>query len=714
MRHQQREVMGDTREDPRTFAWQQYQQSFSPWRQSAPPSQHQIFHHGTDTAQNVQEYQHQYFQGQTRVQNEVQAQVKQEQPMESLAQDAHDLVHPHPHQVQEEPFHHTEASAGKTIDTAVDPKTNESVAESEKSGSESIPKNEDESQTVDKLEKYVDDRYNCDGKLSKVKFLALNNDMKDSKSVRDRVVGIIGEDVLQLFNSAVEELDKDSDEIIGNKNLAFLFYAIRNSTILELGEDRNGLEPLSNLALSVPLLSNLHKFVETNAKLKEALLEKVKMEDFEYYGTVIESCNKTSEEFFLNAATAPRVVLLYHKIRNNILTNMFSQLSGLLEKLQDIIINTENSVDNTYNISITQMKSLLGLPWNQQVIAVEAMNFDLSFLNNFQNFWMTTIIKQIKKKDLKKLTNSSGNGKRSKKSLVENKIKEEDRKVPVLKMKLRENSFPVIYKEEEAEDMVTEKDVKMEPAEDYSEEEYNDEQEELSDSEEGHPSVAEFLEFNINFEKDKEREEEDFDQEEMLDETTGEKKLKKEEQLDIKKEAHEQEELYQQTKKTFTEGGKSFKYVREKYCHTCHQNFNSETDWKTHMFAHIEARPFECHIVGCDKAFSRKDVLKGHIKSHSKERPFVCNFPGCEKTFTRNWYMKVHYETSHLGHKKEEPTVKKAERVLFCEFCEVVKEKAPEMKIHLKEEHPEFECMAGFNGYTVKYRNEKGKEEDNQ
>ena len=29
------------------------------------------------------------------------------------------------------------------------------------------------------------------------------------------------------------------------------------------------------------------------------------------------------------------------------------------------------------------------------------------------------------------------------------------------------------------------------------------------------------------------------------------------------------------------------------------------------------------------------------------------------------------------------------------------------MKIHLEEEHPEFESVAGFNGYTVKYRNEK-------
>ena len=31
------------------------------------------------------------------------------------------------------------------------------------------------------------------------------------------------------------------------------------------------------------------------------------------------------------------------------------------------------------------------------------------------------------------------------------------------------------------------------------------------------------------------------------------------------------------------------------------------------------------------------------------------------------------------------------------------------MKIHLEEEHPEFESVAGFNGYTVKYRNEKGR-----
>merc|ERR1712130_518882 len=484
-----------------------------PWRHSGG---HPGFNHTSD---QTQEYQHQYYSREVVRLNDVH--VKQEQPMESLAQDAHDLVHPYPHQpAGNQPFHHHEGSADSETmpETRVELENIESGADSEKCG----PTLKTENESSDKTTKDVSNKYDCDGKLSKVKFLALNNDMKESKSVRDRVVGIIGEDVLQLFNSAVDELDKESSEIIGNKNLAFLFYAIRNSTILELGEDRDDLEPLSNLALSVPLLRNLHKFVETNAKLKEALIEKVKVEDFDYYGSVIDNCEKSCEEFLLNAATAPRVVELYHRIRNDILTNMFTQLSAFLEKLQDIIINTENSDDNTYNISITQMKSLLGLPWNQQVIAVEAMNFDLSFLNNFQSFWLATIVKQTKKINLKKLKTTSGKAKKTKRSSAEPKIEEGDQKVPALKMKLRENCFPVIYKEEDAEDMFTDKDiVKIEPAEDYSEEEYNDaEFEEASDSEDGHPSATDFLEFNINFDKDREREEEDAFNDGLLDEAT--------------------------------------------------------------------------------------------------------------------------------------------------------------------------------------------------
>ena len=62
-----------------------------------------------------------------------------------------------------------------------------------------------------------------------------------------------------------------------------------------------------------------------------------------------------------------------------------------------------------------------------------------------------------------------------------------------------------------------------------------------------------------------------------------------------------------------------------------------------------------------------------------------------------------------MGQKKEEPPVKKIEKVLSCEFCEEVTEKAAEMKTHLKDKHPEFESMPGYTGYTLKYRKENGK-----
>jgi len=714
------------REDHKAFALQQYEESFSPWRQSAP-SQTRVYCPPAGDSQQVSGlhlHQQEYYAREASQRSEVSDQVKQEQPLETLAQDARDLVHHNnpaggnqktSQSASLDHFIGTDNSDGKILkqseaellkkeDAIIQVLTTEQGLKTE------ILNLTEEGYGSDKIKSKVEgDTNTSDGKLRKVEFLALSKEVKEHAGVKSRVVGIIGEDVLQLFNSAVDELNKDSNEVIDNKNLAFLFYAIRNSTILELGEEKNELEPLSNLALSVPLLSNLLTFLEKNSKLKDSLILKVKEEDFNYYQRVIKECTLNTEDFLLDSATAPRIVFLYHTIRNNVLADMFSQLSSLLDKLQDIIINTENSVDNSYNISVTQMKSLLGLPWNQQVIAVEAMNFDLSFLNNFQTFWLLTIVQQTKKICQKDQSSKRGKGKKSKKRKNIEENQKVEMKVPTLKMKLRDNNYPTIYKEEEDELLFTEDDVvKMEPMDDNSEDMEADEEdeEEGSDSQNGHPSVTDFLEFNINFEKEKEVLEED--QDEILDEETGHKSVTSEEMLEIKKETEEQENFYQQTKKTFKEGDKSFKYVQDNHCHICHQNFTSASDWRTHMFAHAEARPFECHIVGCDKAFSRKDVLKGHIKSHSKDRPFVCNFPGCEKTFTRNWYMKVHYETSHMGQKKEEVPVKKVDKILFCELCEETREKTVDMKSHLKEEHPEFDYIAGFSGFTIKYRNENG------
>ena len=288
----------------------------------------------------------------------------------------------------------------------------------------------------------------------------------------------------------------------------------------------------------------------------------------------------------------------------------------------------------------------------------------------------------------------------------EEKIEE---KVSRTSLSLRKQPMQKIYKEEEDIDTFGEEDIiKMEPLDESSDNEEYDEngsqhQESFDENEEA--SVSDFLEFNINVDHSKGTGE----NEELLDENTGLRKMKTENGLQIKEEVIDEEQTDVNTKKTFTEGPKSFKYLRANHCHTCQQNFLSESDWKTHMFAHIEARPYECHIVGCDKAFSRKDVLKGHLKSHTKERPFVCTFPGCEKTFTRNWYLKVHYESTHTGQKKEEPPVKKLEKILVCDLCDEVMEKAGDMKAHVLDKHSEFKSGVGLSGYSVKYRNEKGK-----
>ena len=73
---------------------------------------------------------------------------------------------------------------------------------------------------------------------------------------------------------------------------------------------------------------------------------------------------------------------------------MMSQLSGLATLLQNIIINTEKATDQTYSGSITQLRTLLGLPWDQQVRAIEDAAFELEFLEKFQSFWFENILSQ--------------------------------------------------------------------------------------------------------------------------------------------------------------------------------------------------------------------------------------------------------------------------------------------------------------------------------
>ena len=143
----------------------------------------------------------------------------------------------------------------------------------------------------------------------------------------------------------------------------------------------------------------------------------------------------------------------------------------------------------------------------------------------------------------------------------------------------------------------------------------------------------------------------------------------------------------------YKENEKCFQYEFLDFCHICNKDFSERSEWTSHMFNHLEARPFECPIVGCDKAFSRKDVLKGHIRSHSKDKAFPCTFPGCDKAFTRNWYMNVHIETAHFGYnyKKEEKT------------------SLDEMYGHPHFAHKDAGVLGIREGYSIKYKNQKGR-----
>ena len=168
IRHEQREVMRDIREDPRALAWHQYQDSFSPWRQIGP-SQPPAYY--PEAGQNLQAYQHEYYAREASSINAVPAQVKQEQPLAPLAQDARDLVQPYSPRDQntrieesdkKSEIQHTGHNEDKDCDPNIEMHVNGLVPKTEKESN-------NESQSPGQ-EKTTDE---SDGNLRKVRFLSL-------------------------------------------------------------------------------------------------------------------------------------------------------------------------------------------------------------------------------------------------------------------------------------------------------------------------------------------------------------------------------------------------------------------------------------------------------------------------------------------------------------------------------------------------------------
>ena len=233
--------------------------------------------------------------------------------------------------------------------------------------------------------------------LDKTSILMLQEKLETNTDLKERVKDIVGEDVLNIFASAVDEAETTSEDTIENKNVLFLYYAVKNSTYLDMDElNKNELEPLSNLALSIPLLSSLLTFLLKDSNIKEQIQNKIGKDQLEYFETVTKNSVKSGDEFVQDEAITPQMVRLYHSIRNLLLGEAFSRLTSLYSKTEHILNTIDATEDAMYNAAIVRLNSLVTAPWNQQIIAAEAMKFDFDFLNHVYNFWKKVIAKRNK------------------------------------------------------------------------------------------------------------------------------------------------------------------------------------------------------------------------------------------------------------------------------------------------------------------------------
>jgi len=92
-----------------------------------------------------------------------------------------------------------------------------------------------------------------------------------------------------------------------------------------------------------------------------------------------------------------------------VLFQAFTKLDALYKKIENILTSTETTDDIIYNVSIVRLKTLISAPWNQQVIAAEAMKYDFDFLGHVYSFWKKVITQRPPKqeKKVKKISQSS-------------------------------------------------------------------------------------------------------------------------------------------------------------------------------------------------------------------------------------------------------------------------------------------------------------------
>ena len=233
--------------------------------------------------------------------------------------------------------------------------------------------------------------------INKDELISLNQKLETDQTLYMKVKDIVGECMFDIFANAVEEAETDTKDVVENKNIVFIYCAVKNSAYLEIGEEKKKeFDPLSNLALSIPLLDSLVTYFVKDNSMKEHIQFKIGEDNLEFFVSATKRAVQLNEEFWQDEETTEKLIFLYHSIRNQLLRQIFSKLTALYSKIEPILTSVDATEDREYNAAVAQMTSLVIAPWNKQVIEAERMKFDFEFLNQVFNFWKKVITKRNK------------------------------------------------------------------------------------------------------------------------------------------------------------------------------------------------------------------------------------------------------------------------------------------------------------------------------
>ena len=137
------------------------------------------------------------------------------------------------------------------------------------------------------------------GFVNKEEFVKLYKFINENSVILNKITTVNNEEVLLAFNSAVNDLVEENDEVVADKNLTFLFYVLRNSIILNITDEvKEKLQPLSNLALSIEMVDGLLALMQKNHCLISMLKQTVSEEEFNSFAHNVK-VSKDNKETFL-------------------------------------------------------------------------------------------------------------------------------------------------------------------------------------------------------------------------------------------------------------------------------------------------------------------------------------------------------------------------------------------------------------------------------